>query len=76
MVLQSPGLAGLAGLVEFVVLVALSTSVACAVAARLGGRSVRGTATAFAPSLVPIAAGYVVAHYWCTVGGLVLLFSA
>ncbi|MEP6796858.1 MAG: hypothetical protein ABI890_01865 [Lapillicoccus sp.] len=52
------------GLVGFVLLVALTTTTACVVAARLAGQPVRGVATAFAPSLVPIAAGYVVAHYW------------
>ena len=30
----------------------------------LSGTAARGMATVFAPSLVPIAAGYAVAHYW------------
>ena len=32
--------------------------------ARLAGVPARGLAGQFAPSLVPIAAGYLVAHYW------------
>ena len=32
--------------------------------ALLAGLPVRGLASAFAPSLLPIAAGYLVAHYW------------
>ena len=38
--------------------------VAAAVSAALAKVPVRGLATAFAPSLIPIAAGYLVAHYW------------
>lgn len=53
-----------AGLVGFCVVIAGSMSLAVWVAARLAGRPSRGVANAFAPSLVPIAAGYVVAHYW------------
>jgi hypothetical protein len=34
------------------------------VSARLAGIPVRGLAAQFAPSLLPIAAGYLVAHYW------------
>lgn len=45
-------------------LVGLAFWVATAVAGRLGGTGARGTATRFAPSLVPIALGYVVAHYY------------
>jgi cytochrome c oxidase assembly protein subunit 15 len=37
---------------------------ATALSAWLARRPVRGTASAFAPSLLPIAAGYLVAHYW------------
>jgi len=37
---------------------------AAAVSARLAGVPVRGLAGQFAPSLLPIAAGYLVAHYW------------
>lgn len=37
---------------------------ATALSARLAHQPVRGMASAFAPSLLPIAAGYLVAHYW------------
>jgi len=53
-----------AGLLGMCVVVALSLWVAAAVSARLAGMPVRGLAGQFAPSLLPIAAGYVVAHYW------------
>jgi hypothetical protein len=53
-----------AGLVTMCLVVAGSLWVAAVVSARLSGISSRGTATAFAPSLVPIAAGYLIAHYW------------
>lgn len=61
------------GLLGFVGLVAGTIAGAAAVSARLAGRPVRGVPTAFAPSIVPIAAGYVVAHYWSlfVVGGQV-----
>jgi hypothetical protein len=44
--------------------VALSLHLASGVSARLAGIPVRGLAAQFAPSLLPIAAGYLVAHYW------------
>jgi hypothetical protein len=44
--------------------VALLLWVAAQVSARLAGVPARGLAGRFAPSLVPIAAGYLVAHYW------------
>jgi len=53
-----------AGLVGMCLVVALSLHLASAVSARLAGIPVRGVAAQFAPSLLPIAAGYVVAHYW------------
>jgi hypothetical protein len=53
-----------AGLLGFCTLVAGSLWLAAAAAARLAGVPVRGVPTAFAPSLIPIAAGYVIAHYW------------
>ncbi len=59
-----PVLTQTAGLLGFCGLVAGSLWAAAGLAARLGGVPGRGVATAFAPSLVPIAAGYVVAHYW------------
>ncbi|HEV7197090.1 MAG TPA: hypothetical protein VGN19_14235, partial [Pedococcus sp.] len=52
------------GLVTMCLVVAGSLWVAAAISARLSGISSRGTATAFAPSLIPIAAGYLIAHYW------------
>jgi hypothetical protein len=52
------------GLVALCLVVAGSLSLAAVVSARLAGISARGVATAFAPSLIPIAAGYLVAHYW------------
>lgn len=45
-------------------IVAGSLYVAAAFSAFLAGVPARGTASAFAPSLIPIAAGYLVAHYW------------
>ena len=53
-----------AGLLGMCLVVALSLHLAAAVSARLAGIPVRGVAAQFAPSLLPIAAGYVVAHYW------------
>ena len=53
-----------AALVTFSLVVAASLYAAAVLSARLAGVSVRGVATAFAPSLIPIAAGYLVAHYW------------
>ncbi len=53
-----------AALVSFTLIVAASLYAAAVLSARLAGVSVRGVATAFAPSLIPIAAGYLVAHYW------------
>ena len=51
-------------LVTFSLVVAASLYAAAILSARLAGVSVRGVATAFAPSLIPIAAGYLIAHYW------------
>jgi hypothetical protein len=53
-----------AGLLGMCLVVALSLHLAAALSARLAGMPVRGLAGQFAPSLLPIAAGYVVAHYW------------
>jgi len=52
------------GLLGMCLVVASSLHLAAAVSARLAGIQVRGLAAQFAPSLLPIAAGYVVAHYW------------
>jgi hypothetical protein len=51
-------------LVGMCLVVAGSLALAAALSARLAGVSRRGATTAFAPSLLPIAAGYLVAHYW------------
>ena len=53
-----------AGLLGMCLVVALSLHLGAAISARLAGVPVRGLAGRFAPSLLPIAAGYVVAHYW------------
>lgn len=55
---------GTAALVAFCLVVAGSLYAAAVLSARLAGVSPRGVATAIAPSLLPIAAGYLVAHYW------------
>ncbi len=61
----SPLAAQTVGLLGFCVLLAGTFAAAARVAARVGGAaSGRDAATAFAPSLLPIAAGYLVAHYW------------
>ncbi|MDU0312639.1 hypothetical protein RKE38_03005 [Phycicoccus sp. M110.8] len=52
------------GLVAVCLVVAGSLALAALVSARLARVSPRGVASAFAPSLIPIAAGYLVAHYW------------
>jgi hypothetical protein len=51
-------------LVAFPAIVAGSLAVAAVLSARLAGVPLRGITTAFAPSLIPIAAGYLIAHYW------------
>lgn len=56
--LETLGLAGMC------LLIAGALALAAAVSARLAEVPVRGLTAQFAPSLVPIAAGYVVAHYW------------
>jgi hypothetical protein len=53
-----------AALLALCLVVAGSLYAAAAFSAILAGVPSRGIATAFAPSLVPIAAGYLVAHYW------------
>jgi hypothetical protein len=55
---------GTAALVTFSLVVAGSLYAAASLSARLAGVSARGVTTAFASSLVPIAAGYLIAHYW------------
>lgn len=51
-------------LIGVVLLVGGALWVAAALSAQLSGVPVRGTAAELAPSLLPIAAGYLVAHYW------------
>jgi hypothetical protein len=52
------------GLLTACLLISGSLGLAAAISARLAHTPVRGLPTAFAPSLIPIAAGYVIAHYW------------
>jgi len=52
------------GLLGMCLVVAGALALAAAVSARLAGLPFRGLTRQFAPSLVPIAAGYVIAHYW------------
>jgi hypothetical protein len=51
-------------LVGFCLVVAGSLYAAAGLSARLAQVPLRGIASAFAPSLIPIAAGYLIAHYW------------
>jgi hypothetical protein len=57
-------LVGTAGLVGTVLIVGALYFVAIWLAGRLGGDPERGLSNAFAHSIVPIALGYVIAHYW------------
>ncbi|MEP6648744.1 MAG: hypothetical protein ABJA74_02370 [Lapillicoccus sp.] len=60
----APELVRTATLLGVVLLVAGALHLAAAVSARLSGVPVRGVAADLAPSLLPIAAGYLVAHYY------------
>jgi hypothetical protein len=60
----SPVLTKTCGLVAVVALVALLFAGATALAGRIGGVPARAMPRQFAHSLVPVALGYVVAHYW------------
>lgn len=51
-------------LLAICLIVAASLYAAAVLSASLGRVPLRGLASAFAPSLLPIAAGYLVAHYW------------
>lgn len=53
-----------AALLTICLVVAGSLYAAAALSASLARVPLRGVATRFAPSLLPIAAGYLVAHYW------------
>lgn len=53
-----------AALLAICLVVAVSLYAAAALSASLAHVPLRGVATRFAPSLLPIAAGYLVAHYW------------
>ena len=59
-----PVLTQTAGLGAMTLFVIGTVSLAGWAGAVLSGTDARGMATVFAPSLVPIAAGYAVAHYW------------
>lgn len=59
-----PVLTQTAGLLAMTVFVITTVFLAARAGAALAGTDPRGIATVFAPSLVPIAAGYAVAHYW------------
>ena len=61
---SAPGLWRTATLVGVCVLVAAALQLAAVLSARLAGIPARGVAAALAPSLIPVAAGYLVAHYW------------
>lgn len=60
----TPDLVRTLTLLAVVLLVAGALYAAGALSAVLSGVPVRGTAAELAPSLLPIAAGYLVAHYW------------
>ena len=60
----APGLFRSLTLVGVCLLVAGAMRAAAALSASLAGVSSRGFAARLAPSLIPIAAGYLVAHYW------------
>ncbi|WP_461021715.1 hypothetical protein [Thalassiella azotivora] len=57
-------LADTAGLLGVLGVVGVALVLASWAAARVAGRPVVGTATLFAPSVIPVALGYVVAHYY------------
>jgi hypothetical protein len=59
-----PELLQTAGLLGMCLVVALLLHLAAAASGALAGVPVRGLAGQFAPSLLPIAAGYLIAHYW------------
>ncbi|MGN6613074.1 MAG: hypothetical protein ACTHLJ_14980 [Angustibacter sp.] len=52
------------GLVAVIAVVGLVFAACTAAAGAIGGVGAAGMARQFAPSLVPVALGYVVAHYW------------
>ena len=52
------------GLLAVIALVGLLFAACTAAAGVVGGVGAKGMARRFAPSLVPVALGYVVAHYW------------
>ena len=60
----APDLVRTATLLGVVLLVGGALHLAAAVSARVSGVPVRGVAADLAPSLLPIAAGYLVAHYY------------
>lgn len=60
----APSLLRTLTLVAVCLLVAGALHLAAAVSASLAGLPARGVAAQLAPSLIPIAAGYLLAHYW------------
>lgn len=61
---RSPALVQTLGLLAVVAIVGLLFAAAAALAGRVAGADPRQMPRAFAHSVVPIALGYVVAHYW------------
>ena len=61
---SAPQLLRTATLVATCLVVGLALLLAARVAARVAGVPGRGMGEQFAPSIIPIAAGYLVAHYW------------
>ncbi|MEO7060933.1 MAG: hypothetical protein ABI083_14525 [Lapillicoccus sp.] len=61
---SSPGVLRTATLVATCLVVGLALLLAARVAARIAGVPGHGAGEQFAPSVIPIAAGYLVAHYW------------
>ncbi|MEO7059742.1 MAG: hypothetical protein ABI083_08485 [Lapillicoccus sp.] len=60
----SPTLLRTATLVATCLVVALALLLAATLASMIAGVPARGMGEEFAPSIIPIAAGYLVAHYW------------
>jgi hypothetical protein len=59
-----PETLGVLGLVGFIAVAYLTYSIATSLAGTLGGSSVSALPEKFAHSIIPIAAGYVIAHYF------------
>lgn len=59
-----PRMLGVLGLVGFIAVAYLTYSIAASLAGTLGGSRVRALPEMFAHSIIPIAVGYVIAHYF------------